>query len=126
MRQMNTARQAKALHAPRSREQRTDRRASVSFGLMYSCVDADHCLLGDGAALNLSKGGLGIHGNQPVQVGMELVLFLYLPDQKEPLFEVAACVIWSNGYQFGVKFKNISLAEEDRLHAFLLAQFINS
>ena len=124
MRQMKTVRQTKAHYSHRSLEQRNDRRAPVSFGLMYSCVDADNCLMGDGSALNLSKGGLGIRGNQPVQVGMELVLFLYLPDDENPLFVVAARVAWSSGCQFGVDFKKLGLKEGARLHSFLLAQFI--
>jgi hypothetical protein len=89
---------------------------------MYSGIDGHDVLIGDGSVVNLSKGGLGIRGNQPVGVGMELALFLYLPDGEDPLFVLEARVVWSHGRQFGVEFKKLSLREGNRLHAFLRAQ----
>ncbi len=55
---------------------------------------------------------------------MELVLFLYLPDDETPLFVVAARVAWSTGREFGVEFKKLSLREGARLQSFLLGQVI--
>ncbi len=121
MRKMKIARQTAAHHPPRSMEWRSIRRAPVSFGLMYSCIDGDDVLMGDGTVVDLSKGGLGIRGNQPVQVGMELALFLYLPDDEDPLFVLEARVAWTGGRQFGVEFKKQSLREGIRLHSFLRA-----
>jgi hypothetical protein len=56
-------------------------RPSIEFGLMYSAQD--HCgevLMGDGMVTDLSPEGLGIRGNVSVKQGMDLTIFLYLPD----------------------------------------------
>lgn len=122
MRQVRSTRQDTARYHRCPMESRRIPRVPVSFGLMYSGIDGDDVLIGDGSVVNLSKGGLGIRGNQPVQVGMELALFLYLPDGEDPLFVLEARVVWSNGRQFGVEFKKLSLREGNRLHAFLRIQ----
>ncbi len=124
MRQMKIARQTAAHHPHRLMELRSIPRAPVSFGLMYSCVDGDDVLMGDGTAVDLSKNGLRIRGTQPVQIGMEMALFLYLPGNEDPLIVLEARVAWTGGRQFGVEFKKLSLREGTRLHSFLRAQSI--
>jgi hypothetical protein len=89
---------------------------------MYAGIDGNDVLIGDGSVENLSYNGLGIRGNQSVQVGMELALFLYFPDGEDPLFILEARVAWADGCQFGVEFMKLSLREGNRLHAFLRAQ----
>jgi hypothetical protein len=124
MKQMKLARETVAHHPHRSIERRGIYRAPVSFGLMYSGLSGDDVLMGDGTVVDLSKGGLGIRGNQSVKVGLELTLFLYLPDGDDPLFVLEARVAWANGRQFGVKFMKLSLREGNRLHTFLRTQAI--
>jgi len=119
MKPIKTAGQAVGHHIP-SLERRHADRVATSFGLMYSAVDADDVLIGDGTVTDLSCGGLGIRGNCPVKAGMELTLFLYLPDGDDPLFIVEAYVAWTSGRQFGVRFNQLSLREGKRLHTFLL------
>lgn len=122
MKQFKIAREAMVSHPQRAVESRHIPRVPVSFGLMYSGLSNDEVLMGDGTVFNLSKHGLGIRGNQPVRVGMELALFLYLPDGDDPLFVLEARVVWTDGRQFGVEYKKPCLREGDRLQAFLLAQ----
>jgi len=122
MKQMKIARQTAVHHPHMTMERRGILRAPVSFGLMYSGINEDDVLMGDGTVVDLSKGGLGIRGNQPVPFGMELTLFLYLPDGEDPLFVLEATVAWANGRLFGVEFKKCSLREGNRLHDFLRAQ----
>jgi hypothetical protein len=100
-------------------ERRRIARVPVSFKLMYSGFIRGNLLMGDGTVLDLSKGGLKVRGNYPVQVGMELTMFLYLPDGNDPLFVVEAIVAWTSGNLFGVKFKKMCLREGTRMHAFL-------
>lgn len=102
-------------------ERRHADRVATSFGLMYSAVDANanDVLIGDGTVTDLSLGGLGIRGNCSVKAGMELTLFLYLPDGDDPLFIVETYVAWTSGRQFGVRFHQLSLQEGKRLHTFL-------
>jgi hypothetical protein len=113
------------LHQSRaSVERRRLTRTRVSFGLMYSRVSGDDVLIGDGTVVDLSEGGLGIRGNIPVQAGMELTLFLYLPDREEPLFVLEATVTRNTGTLFGVELNELSLRDSDRLRSFLHAQSV--
>ena len=123
MRQMKKGRQTAAHHAHRSIDWRSVPRIPVTFGLMYSGLHGSDVLIGDGIVVDLSNDGLGIRGNQPVPVGMELALFLYLPDGEDPLFILEARVAWTRGCQFGVEFMKLSIREGNRLHLFLRAQY---
>ncbi len=109
-------------HSHRSIERRTIGRTSVSFGLMYSGLNGDEVLIGDGSVVDLSEGGVGIRGNCAVPVGMDLTLFLYLPEEEEPLFILEATVAWATGLLFGVALKELSLQEGDRMRVFLHSQ----
>lgn len=109
-------------HAVAPLGQRTTARVPTTFGLMYSALDKTEVLIGDGMVVDLSRGGLGIRGNRPVRAGLEVTLFLYLPDGEDPLFVLAARVAWSKGRHFGVQFTRLSQCEGKRLQAFLLAQ----
>lgn len=122
MKQMKTHKQAEIDLSLIAMDRRDIPRSPVSFGLMYSGLHGNDVLMGDGTVVDLSKGGLGIRGNQPVNVGMELTLFLYLPDGEDPLFVLESVVAWTGGRLFGVEFKKLSLREGNRLQAFLRAQ----
>jgi len=123
MRQMKGTKQDSNPSSHKPVDYRSIPRTPVSFGLMYSgMVDDQEVLLGDGSVINLSKGGLGIRGNQPVRVGMELALFLYLPDGEDPLFILETRVAWADHCRFGVEFKKLSLREGSRLQSFLRTQ----
>lgn len=122
MRQVKTTRGKPVYYPLLPVDARRVSRTPVSFELMYASIDGNDVLIGDGSVENLSKNGLGIRGNQPVQVGMELALFLYFPDGEDPLFILEARVVWADSRQFGVEFKKLSLREGNRLRAFLRAQ----
>jgi hypothetical protein len=124
MKQVKIAKQTAAIHPHMSMERRRIPRVPVSFGIMYSGINGDDVLMGDGTVMDLSKSGLGIRGNHPVRTGMELTLLLYLPDGEDPLFILEARVAWIGGRQFGVEIMKRSLQEGDRLHAFLRTQSV--
>jgi hypothetical protein len=97
-------------------------RPPVEFGLMYSAQDrSGEILMGDGMVTDLSHHGLGIRGNTPVGPAMELTIFLYLPDGKDPLFVMDARVAWTSGRRFGVEILKMNLRERNRLRHFLYA-----
>ncbi len=97
-------------------------RVQVDFGLMYSSQDAmGELIMGDGTVTDLCGKGLGIRGNAAVAPGMELTLFLYLPDGQDPLFVMEARVVWSAGHQFGVRLLKMNVRELNRLHYFVRA-----
>lgn len=124
MRQMKHVRRSETPYSSRSIERRKMGRTGISFGLMYSGINGDDVLLGDGSAVDLSEGGLGIRGNCPVTTGMELTLFLYLSDDEEPLFVLEGTVAWTAGALFGVDLKEVSLRDGDRMRSFLRAQSV--
>ena len=99
---------------------RHDTRTQTEFGLMYSAIDnRGELLMGDGTVVDMSSRGLGIHGNVPVKRGLEMTLFLYLPDGQDPLFVMETRVAWSAGRRFGVEILKMNLRERNRLRYFL-------
>ena len=99
---------------------RQDPRPPVEFGLMYSAQDrSGEIIMGDGMVTDLSPTGLGIRGNALVTPGMELTIFLYLPDGQDPLFVMEARVAWTSGRRFGVEILKMNLRERNRLRYFL-------
>ena len=102
-------------------------RPSVEFGLMYSAQNpSGEILMGDGMVTDLSPTGLGIRGNASVTPGMELTIFLYLPDGQDPLFVMEAQVAWASGRRFGVEILRMNLRERNRLRYFLRSNLAHS
>lgn len=119
MKQVRNVRET-VIHYPHvSAERRHTARTPITFGLLYSGTSNMGDLIGDGTVVDVSRNGLGIHGNHPVRIGMELSLLLYLPDGDDPLFVLEATVAWATGNRFGVEFKKLNLREANRLRSFL-------
>jgi len=116
------------LHSvPEAVNRRQAPRPSVEFGLMYSAQDpSGELLMGDGMVTDLSPTGLGIRGNACVTPGMELTIFLYLPDGQDPLFVMEAKVAWAAGHRFGVEILKMNLRERNRLRYFLRSNIAHS
>ena len=113
----------KSLHQARPVcNRRGESRVPVEFGLMYSALDErGDLIMGDGTVIDISNSGLGIRGNMAVKTGMEMTLFVYLPDGQDPLFVLEARVAWSAGHRFGVEILKMNLRERNRLRYFLCA-----
>ena len=106
---------------------RQDLRPPVEFGLMYSAQNrSGEILMGDGMVTDLSHTGLGIRGNALVTPGMELMIFLYLPDGQDPLFVMETRVAWTSGRRFGVEIVKMNLRERNRLRYFLHSNLAHS
>ncbi len=102
-------------------------RPPVEFGLMYSAQEpSGEVLMGDGMVTDLSHYGLGVRGNTQVMRGMELTIFLYLPDGKDPLFVMETRVAWTSGRRFGVEILKMNLRERNRLRHFLCSNLAHS
>ena len=82
--------------------------------------------MGDGTVTDLSPTGLGIRGNAAVTPGMELTIFLYLPDGQDPLFVMETRVAWTSGRRFGVEILKMNLRERTRLRYFLCSNLAHS
>lgn len=99
----------------RRREPRVDGR----FGLTFSGVDGGQIVMGDGLVMNLSHEGIGIRGNRLLKPGMELALFIELPDSDDHLCIPEARVSWVEGRRFGVALRTLKLEDQNRLRFFL-------
>ena len=100
-------------------DRRTDQRVPIDFRLMYSAQDDRELIMGDGSVVDLSNKGLRIRGDIAVQAGLEMTLFLYLPDGRDPLFVFSAKVAWSRGHEFGAEILKMNVRERNRLRYFL-------
>ena len=101
-------------------DRRTDQRVAIDFRLMYSAQDdRGELIMGDGSVADISSKGMRIRGNVPVKSGLEMTLFLYLPDGQDPLFVLSAEVAWSKGHQFGIEILKMNVRERNRLRYFL-------
>ena len=100
-------------------DRRHGNRTPALFSLLYSGMDADQMLIGDGMVTNLSSCGIGIRGNRSVTPGMEVALFIDLPGLKEPLCVAQSRVSWVAGYRFGVELGSLKLEEKKHLQLFL-------
>lgn len=111
----------KSLHQARPVcNRRGESRVPVEFGLMYSALDErGDLIMGDGTVIDISNSGLGIRGNMAVKTGMEMTLFVYLPDGQDPLFVLETRVAWAAGHRFGVEILKMNLRERNRLRYFL-------
>jgi hypothetical protein len=85
-------------------------------------MDGGQMLIGDGTVTNLSERGIGIRGNRLVKPGMDLSLFLDVPDSEEPVCIVHSRVLWVSGRRFGVELLKINREENNQLRFFLLGE----
>ncbi len=78
-------------------------RMGGQFGLTFSGVDEGKIVMGDGYVHDLSQEGIGVRGNRLPKPGMELALFLELPDTNDTLCIPQTYVSWNNDRRFRVE-----------------------
>ncbi|MBI3355458.1 MAG: PilZ domain-containing protein [Nitrospirae bacterium] len=87
------------------RERRKEPRIGGRFKVRYSGSDANKIVMGHATIVDLSRYGFGLHGARDLKPGMELALFLELPDMDDPLCIPQAYVSWIDGRRFGVELR---------------------
>ena len=108
------------MYADVAKELRRSERVTVSCHLTYSGFTEDALIVGEGTAVDLSKEGVGIEGNQQVEPGMRLTLCLALPDTEGPLLIDEVRGVWVKGSRCGVESVLIDRRSRRRLDHFLL------
>jgi hypothetical protein len=98
---------------------RKNQRFRASVPVLYQGKEVD----GEGMVKDLSLSGWQIRGNEPVSVGMSLVLRVFLPEEAEPLRIDPAIVQWVKGLEFGVKFDTSPRRVLDRIEQ-IIAGFV--
>lgn len=86
-------------------ERRKEPRIGGQFKVRYSGTDGDKIVIGYGTVVDLSRYGFGIQGGKGLRCGMELALFLELPDTSDTLCIPQAYVSWIDGRRFGVELR---------------------
>jgi hypothetical protein len=84
-------------------DRRKEPRINGRFKVRYSGSDANKIVMGHATIVDLSRHGFGIEGARGLKLGMELALFLELPDADDKLCIPQAYVSWIDGRRFGVE-----------------------
>jgi len=97
---------------------RATERVPAQLSLMYSGMCDGCMLIGSGTVSNISRSGIGIHGNHRVTLGMDLSLFIDLPGIEEPICISQSRVSWVSGRRFGVEMiaPNLDVQNELRFY----------
>ena len=82
MKHTSTDRSRRTANKPPDDNRRGTERVPTQFSLMYSGMYDGRMLIGNGVVRNISEAGIGIHGNQVVKLGMDLSLFIDLPESR--------------------------------------------
>jgi hypothetical protein len=98
---------------------RLTERIPADLCLLYSGMHQGHMVMGDGTMTNLSDRGIGILGNRLVSPGMELALFIDLPDSEDPICIAQTRVSWISGRRFGVEMLAQTLESHNQLRFYL-------
>ncbi len=96
-------------------DRRRDPRIGGRFKVRYSGSDVQKIVIGYGTITDLSRYEFGIEGNRGIKRGMELALFLEIPDSEEPMCIPQATVSWISGSRFGVELRAARGKESDWL-----------
>jgi hypothetical protein len=104
-------------HSDESGKDRLRRRAEVSCRLFFF---GDDDFEGEGVVRDVSTTGCRASTTVDVHTGMILKLSLFLPDYKWPLRVDQAVVQWVKGQEFGVEFRSIRLAQQERIRALVM------
>ena len=99
---------------------RQSSRVTGAYGLTFSGVDGGRFMMGDGEVIDLSNEGIGILTDRPVRAGMDLALFIELPDSEDHLCIPEARVSWVKGHRFGVALRTLKREDQHRLRFFIL------
>ncbi len=102
-------------HVNRRREPRTRSRLRITV----SYVDGHRFAMDQGHVTDLSENGIGLQGDDALRPGMEVALFLTLPDAGDDVCIPEARVSWARGRRFGVTLRTLSREDHHRLQLFL-------
>lgn len=119
MKQASIAHPRRAVGKSFHENRRGTERVPTQFSLMYSGMRGGHMLIGNGIVSNISKAGIGIHGNHPVKLGMGLSLFIDLPGVEEPMCIAETKVTWVSGRRFGVEMVAPKLEVQNELRFYV-------
>lgn len=119
MRQASIEQSRRTAEKSANDNRRVTERVPTQFSLMYSGMVDGQLLIGNGIVINVSTSGIGIHGNHPVKLGMDLSLFIDLPGVEEPVCIAESRVSWVSGRRFGVEMIAPKLETQNELRFYV-------
>lgn len=100
-----------------NRRQHPRMRSRLPITISY--VDGHRFAMDHGRVTDLSETGLGLQGVPALKPGMEVALFIKLPDATDDLCIPEAHVSWASGRRFGVTLRTVAPEDRHRLQFFL-------
>lgn len=100
-------------------EQRRDPRIGARFKVRYSGTDDQKIVIGHATIVDLSRHGFGLTGIRGLKQGMELALFLELPESDHPLCIPQVRVLWISGNRCGMQLPPQKIGTMDWMDALL-------
>ena len=97
-------------------EDRQAARFPATMHAVYAYTDTSG---GEGVVQDVSISGCKVKSTTPAKVKAELRLQFYPPGQALPIEIEQAVVRWSGAGEFGVEFRSVGQAHEERLHQLL-------
>lgn len=94
-------------------------RTRSHFPITVSYVDGHRFAIDHGHVTDLSENGIGLQGEEALKPGMEVALFIALPDSGDDLCIPEARVSWASGRRFGVTLRTLTREDHNRLQHFL-------
>ncbi|MDP3090815.1 MAG: PilZ domain-containing protein [Nitrospira sp.] len=100
-------------------ERRQDPRIGGTFKVRYSGADGQKIVMGHATIVDLSRRGFGLTGARGLKQGMELALFLELPEAERPLCIPQVRVLWMDGQRCGMQLPPQKIGTMDWMDALL-------
>jgi c-di-GMP-binding flagellar brake protein YcgR len=115
---MSTHEQSKkvSVGSAAGRKERRARRLRINCRMFFF---GENDFEGEARVLDISSGGCCAESGIPVEVGMELRLSLFLPDQRWPVKIEGAVVRWVAEQKFGLEFFKLLPAVQERIRQFI-------
>lgn len=100
-------------------ERRLNPRIGGQLKVRYSGTDNEKIVMGHATIVDISRHGFGLTGIRGLKQGMELALFLELPESDHPLCIPQVRVLWINGNRCGMQLPPQKIGTMDWMDALL-------
>ena len=100
-------------------ERRRDPRIGGTFKVRYSGAEDQKIVMGHATIVDLCRHGFGLTGARGLKQGMELALFIELPEAERPLCIPQVRVLWIDGQRCGIQLPPQKIGTMDWMDALL-------
>ena len=94
---------------------RREPRLGGQLTLTFSGMDATEIVMDTGTTFDLGRGGIGLHTERSLKLGMELALMIECPGSEEDICISEAQVEWVKGGRVGLSIRTMKPEDRHRL-----------